>query len=58
MTIIYTRVFVTLGVVLMLAGCSKPPKDDMQVPLDKIRDMVVQSALITVQAACSEPSAL
>ena len=57
MTIIYTRVFVTLGVVLMLAGCSKPPKDDMQVPLDKIRDMVVQSALITVQAACSEPSA-
>jgi len=46
-----------LGVVLMLAGCSKPPKDDMQVPLDKIRDMVVQSALITVQAACSEPSA-
>jgi len=48
---------VTLGVVLMLAGCSKPPKDDMQVPLDKIRDMVVQSALITVQAACSEPSA-
>jgi hypothetical protein len=52
----YVRVIVMLGVGLMLASCSKPPKDDMKVSLDKIRAMVVQSALISVQAACSEPS--
>jgi len=53
----YTRVFITLGMVYALVGCSNPRKDDMQAPLDKIRDMVIQSALISVQAACSEPSA-
>lgn len=53
----YTRVFISLAVTLTLVGCSNPPKDDVQAPLDKIRAMVVQSALISVQAACSEPSA-
>jgi hypothetical protein len=57
MTMGYSRMIVVLGVALMLAGCSKPPTDDMKAPLDKIRAMVVQSALISVQAACSGPPA-
>jgi hypothetical protein len=57
MTMSYTRVFVVLGMILMLAGCGEPPKDDMQASLDKIRAMVVQAALISVQAACAEPPA-
>lgn len=57
MTIGYSRAIVGVGVVLMLAACSsKAPEDDMKAPLDKIRAMVVQSALISVQAACSDPS--
>jgi hypothetical protein len=43
-------------VVFMLAGCGKPPKDDMHESLDKIRTMVIQSALISAQATCSEPA--
>ena len=54
MTMAYCRIIVVMGVVLMLTGCSKPPKEDMQVSLDKISAMVVQSALISVAAACSE----
>ena len=52
----YMRMILILWVVMLLAGCSKSPEDDMKAPLDKIRAMVVQSALISVQAACSEPA--
>jgi len=55
MTMNYCRVAVMMGVVL-LAGCSKAPKNDMTGELTKIRAMVIQSALVTVQAACSEPA--
>jgi len=52
-----SRAIAVLAVVSMLAGCSsKSTENDMKAPLDKIRAMVVQSALISVQAACSDPS--
>lgn len=56
----YTRVILALGVVLALAGCNKAPKDDMpkddmKTQLDMIRNMEVQSTLISVEAACSDP---
>ncbi|MEJ2566911.1 MAG: hypothetical protein P8141_13290 [Gammaproteobacteria bacterium] len=56
---VFNRAIMVLTMVLILAGCSKPPKDtdDMKAQLDKIRAMVVQSALISAQAACSEPPA-
>jgi len=57
----YTRVMMALGMVLALAGCNKAPQDDMpkdnmKVQLDKIRAMVVHSTLISVEAACSDPT--
>lgn len=57
MTMWNARVIPVLGIVFMLAGCSRAPNDDLKTSLDKIRAMVIQSALISVQAACSEPSA-
>lgn len=53
----FTQVFVVLGVMFMVAGCGEPPQNDMQASLGKIRAMVVQAALISVQAACAEPPA-
>jgi CheY-like chemotaxis protein len=52
----YSRVIAVVGVIIMLIACNKPHKNDMKAQLDKIRAMVVQSALISVQAACTEPS--
>ena len=53
----YSKITAAVCAVLLLAGCAKPPKDDMKAPLDKIRAMVAQSALMTAQAACTEPPA-
>jgi len=52
-----SKITAAVCAVLLLAGCGKPPKDDMKGPLDKIRAMVAQSALMTAQAACSQPPA-
>jgi hypothetical protein len=50
-----SRVIIGLGMMLILAGCGgKPAKGDMKVQLEKISAMVVQSALISAQAACSD----
>lgn len=52
----YPRGILVVSVVIMLIGCNKSHSNDMKAQLDKIRAMVVQSALISVQAACTEPS--
>lgn len=48
-------------VVLSLSGCGRDhahdQADSMQAPLDKLRAMVTQSAMVAVQAACSAPAA-
>lgn len=53
----YSRITATVCVALLLFGCGKPAKDDMKAPLDRIRAMVAQAALVTAQAACSQPPA-
>jgi len=46
-----------LCAVSLLAACSRPQEEDaMKAPLDKIRAMVTQSALMVAQAACSDPA--
>ncbi len=65
MIMTYKRVMM-VGVVLALAGCNKPPQDDtpkdampkdgMNAQLDRIRTLEIQSTLISVEAACSEPT--
>ena len=52
----YSRGIALVGVIIMLIGCNKPHNNDMKAQLDKIRAMVVQSTLISVQAVCSDPS--
>jgi hypothetical protein len=47
---------IAVSMVLALGGCSKAPEDDVRLQLDMIRALEVQSTLISVEAACSEPA--
>jgi hypothetical protein len=51
----FARVMVVLGVMAPLVSCNKAPQDDMQVQLNRIRAMVIESTLISVEAACADP---
>ncbi len=51
----YSKITIAFCTVLLLSGCSKTTQDGMKAPLDKIRAMVAQAALMTAQAACSQP---
>ena len=52
----FSMMITALCAVLLLAACSRPQEDAMKAPLDKMRAMVTQSALMAAQAACSDPA--